>query len=41
MTPLKVGDTFPEAKFKYIAYTRENSDIVACGKVQQLDAHKV
>ena len=41
MTPLKVGDSLPAAKFKYIAYTPETSDIVACGTVQELDAQKV
>jgi len=41
MAPLKVGDEFPAAKFRYIAYTPENSDIVACGTVQVLDAQKV
>jgi len=41
MAPLKVGDEFPPAKFRYIAYTPENSDIVACGTVQEFDAQKV
>lgn len=41
MTPLKVGDTFPPSKFRYIPYEDQNSDIVACGLVQTLDAQKV
>ena len=41
MAPLKVGDSFPAVKFKYIAYTPETSDIVACGTVQEYDAQKV
>lgn len=41
MAPLKVGDEFPPAKFRYIAYTPETSDIVACGTVQDFDAQKV
>jgi len=38
--PLKVGEALPPAKFRYIAYTPENSDIVACGAVEELDAQK-
>jgi len=41
MSGLKVGDEFPAVKFKYIPYTEENSDIVACGIPQELDAHTV
>jgi len=41
MTPLKVGDSFPAVKFKYVAYTPETSDIIACGTVQELDTQKV
>jgi hypothetical protein len=41
MAPLKVGDTFPEAKFAYIPYTEEKSDVVACGTPGPYDAHKV
>ena len=41
MAPLKVGDEFPPAKFRYIAYTPETSDVVACGTVQDFDAQKV
>jgi hypothetical protein len=41
MTPLKVGDSFPAAKFKYIEYTPETSDIIACGTIQEFDAQKV
>ena len=41
MPPLKVGDSIPAVKFKYIAYTPETSDIVACGTIQEFDAQKV
>jgi hypothetical protein len=41
MAPLKVGDSFPPAKFKYIAFTEEESDIVACGRVEEYDTQKV
>jgi alkyl hydroperoxide reductase 1 len=41
MAPLKVGDTFPTAKFSYIPYTEETSDIVACGTPAPYDAQKV
>jgi len=41
MSGLKVGDTFPPAKFKYIPYTPETNDVVACGVPQTLDAQKV
>lgn len=41
MSPLKVGETFPPAKFRYVPYTPENSDIGACGTIQELDAQKV
>ena len=40
-TTLKVGETFPPAKFRYVPYTPEKSDLVACGVVQEFDAQKV
>ena len=38
---LKVGDQFPSVTFKYIPYTPETSDIIACGNPENYNSHEV
>lgn len=38
---MKVGDKFPPTKFKYIPYTEETSDVIACGIATDFDTEKV